>query len=69
MKFKKTKYEITEFEDEDEFIIGSVLLYEGKVANAQICEDVIGDKTSIKKVEDFLKEVKKMEWIRNEKTY
>lgn len=51
-----------EFEDENEFVIGSVLLYEGKVCNVEICEDVIGDKASIKKVEDFLTEVKKMEW-------
>ncbi len=40
-----------------------------KVCNAEIHEDIIGDRASIERVEDFLKEVKKMEWIRNEETH
>ena len=64
-RFKKTKYEIIDFEDEYEFIIGDVLLYKGKVCHVNVNEDCIGNKTDLKKVQDFLKEVEQLEWIRD----
>ncbi len=63
-KFKQTEYTLIEYEDESEFIIGTVLLYKGKVCNAKICEDEIGNPTDLKKVQQFLKEVEQLDWIR-----
>ena len=64
MTLKETKYEEVEYEDENEFVIGAVLFLEGKVCYAKVHEDIIGDKSSIEKVEEFLETVKKLEWIR-----
>jgi hypothetical protein len=61
---KQVKYEVIEFEDDEtEFLIGSVLLHEGKVCNATIEE--AGSLCEFKKVEEFVNEVKKMNWIRD----
>lgn len=63
-RFKKTKYEIVKFEDEYEFITGDALLLDGKICHVNIHEDCIGNKVDLKKVQDFLNEVEKMEWMR-----
>jgi len=64
-KFKQNKYEQIDYEDEREFIIGSIILYEGKVCNAKLGDGEIGNKAELKKAQEFLKEVEKLEWLRN----
>ncbi len=66
--FKQTEYQQIDYEDEDEFIIGTVLKYNGKVCNVDICESLIVDKQNLKKVQEFLREVEKLEWIRKTDT-
>lgn len=64
-KFKQTEYTQVDYEDENEFIIGTVLYYKGKVCRVTICEEEIGNTVDIKKVQEFLKEVEQLEWIRD----
>ena len=61
---KETRYDLVEYENENEFIIGSILYYKGKVCHAKIHEDEIGSFEDIKKVEEFLEIAKSKEWIR-----
>ncbi len=64
-KFKQTEYTQIDYEDENEFIIGTVLFYKGKVCQVEICEDILGNPIELKKVQEFLKDVEQLEWLRN----
>ncbi len=64
-RFKQTEYIQIDYEDESEFIIGTVLFYKGKVCRVTICEEEIGNPVDLKKVQEFLKEVEQLEWLRN----
>ena len=64
-KFKQTEYTQIDYADEADFTIGTVLLYKGKVCNVKICEDTLSSPVDLKKVQEFLKEVEQLEWLRN----
>jgi len=63
-KFKRTIYEQIDYEDENGFIIGTVLLYKGKVCNISVGDKEIGNKEDLKKLQEFLKEIEQLNWLR-----